>query len=145
MKTKRLVIRPLKESDYKKWFKGQCTLTFFKRMLKKYQKYKADKVYYHLGIFEKKTGIFVGELDFDIKRKTASIGYAIFEEHWYQGYGREAVKEAIQYGFKKLKLEEIIAKIDLDNKKSIRMAKAIGMKKKITKKRHVIYVAYAKD
>ncbi len=145
MKTKRLIIRPLKISDYKKSFADQCSFDFFKKMIKKYQNFREEKIYYNFGIFEKKSGQLVGELDFDVKNKKASIGYAIFEEHWYQGFGREAVKEAIQYGFKKLKLEEIFAKIGFDNKKSIRMAKVVGMKKKVMKKRHVIYVAYRKD
>ena len=158
MKTKRLIIRPLKMADYKKWFDAfvnalpaqdqfdsdpkrpeQCSISFYKTMLSLYRKYKAEGHYYNFGIFENKTGLLVGEVDLDIKKQKANIGYTIYNRYWYQGYGKEAADAVLEYGFHVLKLDRIEAKIGLNNKKSIRMAKAIGMKKQKSLKKHVIY------
>lgn len=177
-KTKRLILRPLKLTDYEEWFDcyvnsrpaqskwdmkprkaKDCTKAIFKKVMAEHQKLAATDDYYRYYVFEKKTGAIVGLIDFDIfvrgTHQFANFGYQIYNRHWGNGYGQEASAAGLKIGFKKLKLNRLEAAINLDNKKSIRLVKAIGMKKEGIKKRywfeygkwvdHLIYVANPED
>ena len=178
VRTDRLIIRPLKLSDYSVWLevvtnslpahnrwdkgplpKSKRTLSQFKKLVTKYNAAaKMDDSYWY-GVFEKKTGLLVGAIDFDIfKRSThqfANFGYSIYNRYWGQGFGPEAALAGLKIGFTQLSLNRLEAAINLDNKKSIRLAKAIGMRKEGIKKRywfefgswvdHFIYVANPED
>ena len=178
VRTRRLILRPLKISDYSvwleivtnslpaqnRWDKGpQSKRKCSKRRLKKIidghnQDAKCDNSYW-FGVFEKKTGRLVGAVDFDIFLRSthqfANFGYVIYNRHWGKGYGQEAAKAGLKIGFSQLKLNRLEAAINLDNKKSIRLVKAIGMRKEGIKKRywfefgmwvdHLIYVANPED
>lgn len=119
---------------------------------------KADDSYWY-AIFEKHDGSLIGYIDFDIfargVHQFANFGYQIFNRHWGQGYGREAAAAGLRIGFQHLKLNRLEAAINLDNKKSIRLVKAIGMRREGIKKKywfehgewtdHLIYVANPED
>lgn len=174
VKTKRLVLRPYRLSDYEKWFDyivnrnpknkswdlqpqpaNKCRRSDFKAMLKKQKAWMAKDENYRLGIFHKKTGDLIGMIDFHIyaRRSTqfANFGYAINDRYWGHGYGREAAKAALKVGFKQLKLNRLEAAITPGNKKSINLAKRIGMRKEGVRKKfwfwnkryedQIIYVA----
>ncbi|MEK2690859.1 GNAT family N-acetyltransferase [Bdellovibrio sp. GT3] len=115
--------------------------------------------YYWFGLFEKKSGLLVGAIDIDVlvrgSHEFANFGYAIYNRHWGRSYGQEAAKAGLKIGFKYLKLNRLEAAINLDNRKSVRLAKAIGMRKEGIKRRywfehgkwtdHLIYVANPED
>lgn len=177
-KTKRLILRSLKSVDYKVWFEAyvnsepeknrwdigplrakDCTRTIFKLVMNTQKKRAEKDDYYRYYIFEKKSGAIIGFIDFDIfvrsTHQFANFGYQIFNRHWGEGYGQEAAAMGLKIGFKNLNLNRLEAAINLDNKKSIRLARAIGMKKEGLKKRywfedgkwvdHIIYVANPED
>lgn len=177
-KTQRLIIRPLKLSDYKTWFDAyvhglpeqskwdrgpypaqECTLKIFKSINQEYMALATKDDYYRYGVLEKKSGTLVGHIDFNIYDRGdlqfANYGYRIYNRHWGQGYGPEAAEAGLKIGFKELKLNRLEAAINLDNKKSIKMVKAIGMKKEGLRKKfwyedgkwvdHLIYVANPED
>ena len=101
----------------------------------------------------------IGQIDFDIfvrsTHQFANFGYQIYNRHWKKGYGKEAAYMGLKIGFKELKLNRLEAAMNLDNKISTKLAKAIGMKKEGIKKRywfeygkwtdHLIYVANPED
>ena len=149
---KRLGIRPFRKSDYKMWFKEyvECgpaqnrwdhgphpakksTPTHFTKWLMRLRKLAREDDYYRYGVFEKKTGAFVGHVDFDIFLRSthqfANFGYIIHNVYWGNGFGQEAARGGLRIGFKELKLNRLEAAINLDNRKSIRLVKAIGMRK----------------
>lgn len=177
-KTERLIIRPLKMTDYKTWYDAhvhglpqqskwdrdpypakECTLKIFKNINQEYIDLAKKDDYYRYGVFEKKSGILVGLVDFNIydrgSLQFANYGYRIYNRHWGQGFGQEAAIAGLKIGFKELKLNRLEAAINLDNKKSIKMVKAIGMKKEGLRKKfwyengkwvdHLIYVATPED
>lgn len=131
---------------------------FFKYVLKNQLKAKIDDSYV-FSIFEKKSGKLIGAVDFDIyvrgSHQFANFGYFICNTHWGLGYGKEAAYAGLKIGFSQLKLNRLEAAINFDNLKSIRLAKAIGMKKEGIKKRywfeegkwvdHLIFVANPED
>ncbi len=176
--TRRLTLRSVNANDYDVWFdayvnglpgknnwdlepltKKKCSKAIFKKFLGRINNLAKKDDYYRYYIFEKKSGAIVGQIDFDIYVRSthqfANFGYQIYNRHWKKGYGQEAAKAGLKIGFKQLKLNRLEAAINLDNKKSIRLAKAIGMKKEGLKKRywyenskwtdHLIYVANPED
>ncbi len=176
--TRRLVLRVLTPKDYEAWFDGyvnrkpaqskwdngprakkECTKAIFLKLMRRLKQLANDDDYYRLYVFEKKSGKIVGEIDFDVYVRSthqfSNFGYMIYNHYWGKGYGQEAAKAGLKIGFKDLKLNRLEAAINLDNKKSIRLVKAIGMQKEGIKKRywyenkkwvdHIIYVANPED
>jgi len=177
-KTRRLVLRAIKLNDYQAWFDAytkrrpaqsrwdvghftaeKCSKEIFKKVISEHKQLANNDDYYRYYVFEKKTGAIVGQIDFDIfVREThqfANFGYQIYNQHWGRAFGREASRAGLKIGFKHLKLNRLEAAINLDNKKSIRLAKLIGMRREGIKKRywfedgkwvdHLIYVANPED
>lgn len=177
-RTRRLILRPLKTSDYEVWYDAYvnglpkqtewdqepldpkiCTKRWFRKTHRRLENLAKKDDYYRFYVFEKKTGAIVGQVDFDIfvrsTHQFANFGYQIYNRHWGQGYGQEASKLGLKIGFKELKINRLEAAINLHNKKSIRLVKAIGMKREGIKKRywfengkwvdHLIYVANPED
>lgn len=177
-KTKRLIIRPLNLSDYTEWYdslvnclpkqskwdrgpldKKLCTKRCFNKAMKHHELLAKKDDYYRYYAFDKKSGKIVGHIDFDIfirsHHQFANFGYQIYNRYWNKGYGKEASLKGLQIGFKDLKLNRLEAAINLDNKKSIKVARSISMRYEGLKKRywfengkwtdHLIYVANPED
>jgi ribosomal-protein-alanine N-acetyltransferase len=178
VKTKRLVLRILNLNDYAAWFDAyvngkpaqnkwdripfpakQCSKAVFKKLLRDYRGLAKRDDYYRIYAVEKKTGAIVGLVDIDIfvrqDVQMANFGYRVFNRHWGKGYGQEIAKTGLKIGFGQLKLNRLEAAITTDNRKSIRLAKAIGMRKEGLRKNywledgkwvdHVIYAANPQD
>lgn len=177
-RTRRLILRPLKKSDYLAWYDAyanglpkqskwdseplspkKCTRKWFDKIKKEHEDLAKKDDYYRYYVFEKKTGALIGQIDFDVfvrsTHQFANFGYQIYNRHWGQGYGQESAAAGLRIGFKQLKLNRLEAAINLDNKKSVRLVKAIGMQREGIKKRywfeygewvdHLIYVANPED
>ena len=179
VKTKRLIIRPLKSTDYESWFnaytsrkpkmhkydgnpvdpKGK-TKSWFNKLVRKHEKNASDDKVYVFAVFDKRTNKHIGSLDFaTIQRYNmnwANLGYAVNNNFQGKGYAKEFVKAAIhKIGFTKLKYKRIEAAINIDNKRSINLAKSIGMKKECIRPKfffengkwtdHVIYTVLSKN
>lgn len=176
--TKRLIIRALKIIDYERWHDAyvngyakkskwdshpkksvKCTYEIFLKVMKKQEDLAKKDDYYRYYIFEKDSQTIVGEIDFDVFLRSthqfANFGYTIYNRYWGLGLGREASLAGLKIGFKQLKLNRLEAAINLDNKKSLRLARSIGMRREGIKKRywfeygkwtdHIIYVANPED
>jgi 3-dehydroquinate dehydratase/shikimate dehydrogenase len=55
------------------------------------------------------------------------IGWRLAHEFWGKGYATEGAKAALEYGFKNLKLDEIVSFTVLDNIRSQSVMQKIGM------------------
>lgn len=55
------------------------------------------------------------------------IGYRWKKKFWNKGYATEASLSCLEFGFKQLKLEQIVAQVLPDNRASIRVLEKIGM------------------
>ena len=56
------------------------------------------------------------------------LGWRLAREHWGKGYAREAARAAVQIGFERLGLKEIIAFTVPDNRRSRRVMETLGMR-----------------
>lgn len=158
--TRRLVLRPLTASDYGVWREGRLSLgprknpwdlaprgaknatraAFRKTLAANAERRKAG-VHYALGVFEKSSGALVGGASvMDVVRgvtHSAYLGYWIHNAHWGKGYGKEAVRALIDVAFRDLKLHRVEAGVQPYNRRSILLARALGLRKEGLKKRMV--------
>jgi ribosomal-protein-alanine N-acetyltransferase len=167
-RTRRLILRALKPSDYQEWFDAlvnslpaqnrwdlspkssrQCSKRRFNNVMARHQEKARTDDWYWFGVFEKSTGRLVGHLDFDVfvrsTHQFANFGYQIYNRHWGKGYGQEASAAGLKIGFKHLKLNRLEAAINLDNKKSIRLVKKRYWFEYGNWVDHLIYVANPED
>jgi ribosomal-protein-alanine N-acetyltransferase len=157
IKSKRLVVRPFRQSDFESWKRAyleqepkknrfdsdplpRASLTpgAFKKRLKMYQQKSALLSMFKFGIFFRLSGELVGSLDltiFDRKVRWANLGYHIQNQYWNQGFATEAAKLALQIGFGPLHLHRIEASCELENKASARVALKAGLVKEGVRKK----------
>lgn len=151
-KTKRLILRSLEITDYMAWKQAhletlpkqtpwdvtiedrtKLSKANFKKLIRINKKNEKNGSYYHFAIFKKRSGAIVGFISLmDISRnifQNAYLGYYIFNNHWENGYAKEAGNAIIKIAFKDLNLHRIEAAINPNNKPSIALAKSIGLKK----------------
>jgi ribosomal-protein-alanine N-acetyltransferase len=159
-KTKRLILRPYKLSDYNLWketylnlgkpknkwdFKARTkenlTLAQFKKILAAQKKNRKNDYFYDLFAFDKKTGAIVGFVSLmEITRgvfQNAYLGYGILNSHWGKGYGKEMVSETLKIAFKELKIHRVEAGIQPRNIRSIALAKSVGLRREGLSKRRL--------
>lgn len=55
------------------------------------------------------------------------LGYRWKQQHWGKGYATEAGRACLQYGFKNLGLEQIVAQVLAENIASVRVLEKLGM------------------
>lgn len=158
--TRRMILRPYRLSDYPTWrdayvnclpkrnkydkgplAREKCSLREFRKIMTRHERMaKADRVYVY-GAFLKSSGVLVGVVDvFVIVRdcyQMGNLGYQIHNRYWGRGYGKEAAIGALKIGFSHLKLNRLEAAVDLDNPRSLRLAKSIGMRREGVKKRYL--------
>ncbi len=167
-KTKRLILRPIEKEDHEAWVKAnldslpkqnvwdrekkdkkQLKKSVFYKFIKLNRKEKKEGVTFHFGIFRKKDQAFLGSISLmDISRgifQNAYLGYIIYNQHWGQGYAKEAGKAILEIAFKDLNLHRVEAAIDPKNKASLAVAKSIGLKKEYLCKRRLYIEGAWKD
>ena len=148
--TERLVIRPLNKLDYENWLKefenrypsqnrhdqgkidmSECTLEWFEQLVEKHQELALTDTTYIFGVFSKVTEAHLGMIDFSTLVRDdfqwGRIGYTIHNQHWRNGYGKEAVSAALILAFDQLKFHRIEAHINFDNTPSIKLVESVGI------------------
>lgn len=155
-----LEVRPYENKDFKSWQNAflnisakprnkydiirprdakKLTLRNFNKTLKMHAKNRKDDFYYSFGIFLR-DGTMVGHVSImDVSRgifQNAYLGYSLMNSHWGKGYGKQAVKFALDIAFKDLKLHRVEAGIEPKNTRSIALAKSVGLRREgFSKKR----------
>ena len=88
---------------------------------------------YNFGIVLKNGDLLIGECGFsqiDLIHGKATLMIFIGEEkNRGQGYGKEAIKLLLEYGFNNLNLNNIMLKVYSFNKKAIKLYESLGFKK----------------
>ena len=146
--TKRFLIRTYRASDYAKWKSAhlamfpkqnefdqdlkrasELTREAFQKLLAQQEIYRKQGLIYHFGIFEKRTGRLMGyvllALVMRFNVQSARISYAIFNNYWKHGYGKEAVQASIDFAFRRLKLHRLEAEILPHNHASVALVRGL--------------------
>ncbi len=104
---------------------------WFNQLVEKHQNLALEDTAHVFGSFRKADGKHLGMVDFSTLERMdfqwARIGYTIHNQHWGNGYGREAVKRALHIAFKELGFHRIKAHINTDNAASVKLAQSVGM------------------
>lgn len=145
--TKRMKLRPLEEGDRIVWAdffaregvagfvglahitdpKEQCDL-WFEKVFERYTN--------NLGglnaLISKETGRLLGQAGLLVQELDGEtileVGYSILPEHWNQGYAKEAALACRNYAFANNFTDALHSIIHVDNKGSMKVARANGMK-----------------
>lgn len=160
--TKRLIIRPLKASDYLAWKsaysnmlpqknkwdqslnrdENSLTKLKFNQLLKDHVQRRRSEEFCDYAIFLKSTGQFIGRVSLMnfVRSVTQSsfLGYALFNPYWGKGYAKEAVEALIDIAFKDHKLHRVVAGIEPKNKRSIKLVQKLGFRREGISKRVVL-------
>jgi len=145
LETERLILRKIVDTDAEmlyqniynnfEYFKFYYQLPFdsfeeYKSLVEKYKEYYANGNHFRWGIVLKETNEIIGIVQLHTKdniNNNCKIGYIISYNYNEKGYGKEAVKKVIDFGFNKLNFHRIDANIVVENEASIRLAESIGM------------------
>jgi ribosomal-protein-alanine N-acetyltransferase len=87
---------------------------------------------YGLGrwaVIDKTNGEFLGwcGIRYSVEDGIYDIGFRLFRKHWNKGYATEAAKACVDYGFRHLKISEIIGRAMADNIGSVRVLEKAGL------------------
>jgi len=96
--------------------------------IQNYSAYK-DYGYGRWAVYLKESANFIGfcGLKFHPKERITEVGYRFFKNKWNKGYATESVLSCLDYGFSKLKLQEIYAHVHIKNKASHRVIEKCGL------------------
>lgn len=89
-----------------------------------YQKYG----YGRLAVIEKRSGKFIGfaGLKYLADRAETDLGFRLIQSYWGRGIATEASRPLLEYGFRELGLERIIALVFPENLASVRVLEKLG-------------------
>jgi len=85
----------------------------------------------HMGICSAETGEIVGAIGLsyiNMRSKKSEVGFWIGRRFWGKGYGKDALRLMLAFGFARLGLNRIYGIAFASNERSIRMMKSVGMK-----------------
>lgn len=147
--SKRFILRVYRKGDYSRWCdayrsmfnkqnefdldkktESELSKKEFLELLGLQEKHRKAGVIYHFGIFEKRTGRFMGfvllALISRFNVQSARLSYTLFNNYWKHGYGKECVEATIQFAFRKLRLHRLETEILPHNHASVALARSLG-------------------
>lgn len=149
IETKRLILRTWKKEDAEPYFqinqdfkviellRGRLTMEEVIDFISAMNSH-GDKYGYMLWAVElKETGEFIGFIGLNYTdwkshfTPTVEVGWRLGSQYWGKGYATEGAKAALNYGFKKCNLKEIVSFTVPANVRSIRVMEKIGLKRDI--------------
>ena len=140
--TKRLVLRPMLESDLEslhRIFTDPKVMAAFDhppftheqmhRWLKRNLDHQNEFGYGLFSVILKETGKLIGDCGLELMEDMggAELGYDFRSDFWNQGYATEAATAVRDYAFNVLNLPQLISLIRVGNLASKRVAEKIGM------------------
>jgi RimJ/RimL family protein N-acetyltransferase len=102
-----------------------------KKFIKKIQEEMRIKKGYEFGIELIKTRELIGTvnlLNINYKNKNSDVGLWLSKKYWGKGFSREALSIILEFGFKKLKLVKIQARVLSGNIRSQKLLEKYGFK-----------------
>lgn len=155
--TERLVIRPYELDDYEAWIEpyqqrlpsqhrhddgwtdmSDYTYGMYQERVERFRKLAERDIAYIFGVFRKQDGACLGGVDLATlirdEFQWARMGYALHNQYWRKGYGKEAASKLLDIAFYELRFHRVEVQINEDNAASIGLAKSIGMEYECTRK-----------
>lgn len=145
IETKRLILRKLDLTDtqsvFDHWLSDERvtdnrinaahqSVSETKERLNKIVDEYGSKEFCYWGIERKDTGELIGEIDlynFDKDTENCEVSYSLGFKWWNQGYGTEALRAVVEFGFKHMNVHKISAAHNTDNPASGKIMSKVGM------------------
>lgn len=116
----------------------ETNLEKFKERILRYRRLAKEGHQYIFGIFDKKSGAYIGQIDFFVINKQlrwGNLGYHIQNQFFGQGYATEASKLGLTIAFNALNFHRIESATELSNKASQSVARKAGLKREGKRKK----------
>ncbi|MEN2768231.1 GNAT family N-acetyltransferase [Ornithinibacillus xuwenensis] len=143
LQTERLLLKKMEVSDSSSLFKiwSDPEVTMFMninhftdekqaiQMIEVLEDLYQDNKAIRYSIFHLESKQIIGSCGYnslDFENSKAEIGYEISKEYWGKGFASEAVRKLLDYAFNTLYFNRIEAKIEPENKKSIKLVKKMN-------------------
>lgn len=81
------------------------------------------------GIARKTNNIIIGTCGYNQwnkERARAEIGYELAKQHWRKGIMTEALQAIIKFGFERIELKKIVARVMVENTASMKLLEKLG-------------------
>jgi RimJ/RimL family protein N-acetyltransferase len=142
IETERLLIRPFDPSDADSMAKvygdpevmrhvvlGVLDHDRTAALLESYRRSQDEHGFSTWAVVEKESGAVVGDVGFGIYASTGEpeLGYTLATRVWGRGYGLEAARACVESAFAHLPHRRLLAKIEPENERSLRLAEQLGM------------------
>jgi ribosomal-protein-alanine N-acetyltransferase len=98
-----------------------------REFLENYEEYKKNG-FGRWAVITKRTNSFIGWCGLKLNEQNlVDLGYRFFKKEWNKGYATEAAAASLEYGFMHLNLNEIIGRVAVENKGSIKVLEKLSM------------------
>lgn len=142
LETARLIIKPLSLEDLDDYAAMVAdpevqrylnegvprTRDYASRYLEDLVKLQKKKDFTRYGVFDRSDGSLLGHCGYKDIDDRIDIGWAYVRRAWGKGIGTEAARTVLQYGFDALAFATITARTTPQNKGSVGVMKAVGMR-----------------
>ena len=102
-----------------------------RRQLEWYAKEHAELGFSSWAVVERATGLVIGDAGFGIFKPTGDVelGWTLARDLWGHGFATEAAGACLAAGLEHLDVARIVAVVDVENERSLRVAKRLGMRR----------------
>jgi RimJ/RimL family protein N-acetyltransferase len=99
-------------------------------LLNQYRRTQGEHGFSTWAVVEKESETVIGDVGFGVYAPTGEpeLGYTLATPVWGRGYGLEAARACIESAFAHLPHRRLLAKIEPENKRSLRLAEQLGMR-----------------
>ncbi|MDF3054985.1 MAG: hypothetical protein K0Q74_892 [Gammaproteobacteria bacterium] len=149
IETERLILRTWKKEDAQSYFQinqdpkvieflpGPLTMEEVRDFILAMNDRNSKYGYGLWAVELKKTGEFIGFIGLEYKdweshfTPAVEVGWRLGSQYWGKGYATEGARAALDYGFKKCGLKEIVSVTVPANIRSIRVIQKIGLRHEV--------------
>ena len=99
-------------------------------LLEDYRRAQEQRGFSTWAVVEKASGAVIGDVGFGLYEPTGEpeLGYTLAASAWGRGYALEAARACVDAAFAHLPQRRLVAKIEPENERSLRLAQRLGMR-----------------
>lgn len=100
-------------------------------LLEEYRRAQDERGFSTWAVVEKTSGSVVGDVGFGVYEPSGEpeLGYTLAAAYWGRGYALEAAHACVDAAFVHLPHRRLVAKVELGNERSLRLAERLGMRR----------------
>jgi RimJ/RimL family protein N-acetyltransferase len=100
-------------------------------LLDGYRRAQEERGFSTWAVVEKESGGVVGDVGFGVYEPSGEpeLGYTLAAAFWGRGYGLEAARACVDAAFAHLPHRRLVAKVEVENERSLRLAERLGMRR----------------